>query len=250
MAPPSALPFAKKVIAITGAARGIGLAIARYLAERGANLALADVEREQLEASVKDLQRDFPDSQITSTVVNVCSSSEVDSWITSTVSTFGELYGAVNNAGIMGKWGNIDAIEDQDWDRLMNINVGGVMRCLRAELKVLVEGGSIVNTSSVAGLKASVMLAPYVTSKHAVIGLTKCAALEAAGRRIRVNAVCPGPIETPMLVEVMKGPALPGPPLARAGKPEEIAAMVGYLLGPESLYTTGACIPVDGGFAC
>ncbi|KAF2813548.1 3-oxoacyl-reductase [Mytilinidion resinicola] len=250
MSPAVALPFAKKAIAITGAARGIGFAIARYLAERGANLALADVEREQLEASVKGLRHDFPDSKITSTVVNVCSSKEVDSWINDTVATFGELNGAVNNAGIMGKWGNIDTIEDEDWDRLMNINVGGVMRCIRAELKVLTEGGSIVNTSSVAGLKASIALAPYVTSKHAVIGLTKCAALEAAGKRIRVNAVCPGPIETPMLVEVMKGPPLPGPPIARAGKPEEVAALVGYLLGPESLYTTGACIPVDGGFVC
>ncbi|OCK78136.1 3-oxoacyl-reductase [Lepidopterella palustris CBS 459.81] len=240
-------PFAHKTIAITGAAQGIGLAIAHYLASRGANLALSDIKRSELEAAHQSLSQAFPDIIITSTVVDVSSTPSINAWIASTLSTFGAFSGAVNNAGILGPWVNITDIKDEDWERVQRVNVGGVMRCLRAELGVIEEGGSIVNLSSVAGLKGCPGLSPYVTSKHAIIGLTKCAAMEAGRRGVRVNAVCPGSIETPMLVEVEAGLKLPPGPLGRGGTPEEVASMVGYLLGPESVYMSGCAIPIDGG---
>jgi len=255
MSAPNPLIFANKTIAITGAARGIGLAVARYVAARGANLALADIESSELTSSSESLQRDFPAIRLTITVVDVRSSEAVDKWFADTLATFGELHGAVNNAGVLGKFGVIGTIKDDDWERVMSINVNGVMRCLRAELPIIQEGGSIVNMSSLAGLKGGPGLGPYCTSKHAVIGLTKVAAAEAGARRVRVNAVCPGSIETLMLDEVAAGAAsmggkIPSAPIARFGRPEEVAALVGYLLGPESAYTSGACIPVDGGSTC
>ncbi|ORX97052.1 short chain dehydrogenase/ reductase [Clohesyomyces aquaticus] len=243
--------FLNKVFTVTGAAQGIGLAVARYLAARGANLALADVKRQELELAVEKINKDFPDNEVTSTVVDVSNTHAVDSWFAETMSTFGKLDGAVNNAGILGTFAKITEIKDEDWQRVERVNVGGTMRCLRAELKIMEEGGSIVNLSSVAGLIGFPGLTPYVASKHAVIGLTRCAAKEAGPRNIRVNAICPGPIETPMLDEVYVGTELPKGPIARDGKPEEIAALVGYLLGEESKYTSGACVPVDGAcFAC
>ncbi|KAF2463390.1 3-oxoacyl-reductase [Lindgomyces ingoldianus] len=243
--------FANRVIAVTGAAQGIGLAVARYLAARGANLALADVKRKELETAHEQMSKDFPNVETTTTVVDVSNTHSVNEWIAETKQTFGKLDGAVNNAGILGKWAKITDLKDEDWQRVQQVNVGGTMRCLRAELKIIEEGGSIVNLSSVAGLTGFPGLSPYVVSKHAVIGLTRCAAKEAGPRNIRVNAICPGPIETPMLDEVYAGTALPKPPIARDGNPEEIASLVGYLLGSESKYTSGACIPVDGaGYAC
>ncbi|KAF2256488.1 NAD(P)-binding protein [Trematosphaeria pertusa] len=244
-------PFATKAILVTGAAQGIGLAIARYLARRGANLALADRKKAELESASAAIAKENPDVKIMSRAVDVSNTHEVNAFVADTVRTFGKLNGAVNNAGILGKWGNIEDIKDEDWQRVQQINLGGVMRCLRAELGVIEEGGSIVNMSSVAGLIGFPGLSPYVCSKHAVIGLTKCAAKEAGARNVRVNAVCPGPIVTPMLDEVYHGTTLPTPPIARDGQPEEIASVVGYLLGDESKYTSGVCIPVDGaGYAC
>ncbi|KAF1966108.1 NAD(P)-binding protein [Bimuria novae-zelandiae CBS 107.79] len=231
----SPTPFKDKVILITGAARGIGLATSHYLALRGATLVLVDVKQSELDAASAELKSKYPDLQFHCAVVDVANTDAVEGLVADTVKRFGKLSGA-----------------DKDFERVIGINAGGVMKCMRAELRVMEDGASIVNTASVAGLVAYPGLQAYVASKHAVVGLTKAIAKEVGGRGIRVNAVCPGAVDTPMLKEQpQEANNLPPPPIARMGKPEEIAAVVAYLLGDESKYTTGACIPVDGGgFAC
>ncbi|KAF2734812.1 NAD(P)-binding protein [Polyplosphaeria fusca] len=248
----SPTPFAGQVILVTGAASGIGLATARYLAARGATLALADIKDTELTDAATGIQNDFPDAKLSFNTLDIASTESVDKFVTDIIQRFGKLNGAVNNAGVMGPLGPITELKDDDAQRVIDVNVGGTLRCLRAELRVIEEGGSIVNIASVAGLIAYPGLAAYVASKHAVAGLTKCAAKESGARNIRVNAVCPGAIDTPMLNEQRSEKAsLPPPPIARLGRPEEIAAMIGYLLGSESGYTSGACLPVDGaGWVC
>lgn len=184
-------PFANKVFLVTGAAQGIGLAVSKYLAARGASLALADVKDQELNSAATSIAKEWPDVKIKHTVVDVSDTRAVDAFVADTVKDFGKLSGAVNNAGIIGKLGPIVELKDEDWQRVQQVNVGGIMRCLRAELKVIEEGGSIVNMASVAGLIGFPGLTPYVCSKHAIIGLTKCAAKEAGARNVRVNAICP-----------------------------------------------------------
>jgi NAD(P)-dependent dehydrogenase (short-subunit alcohol dehydrogenase family) len=189
-------------------------------------------------------------------VVDVSKSSEVDEWIRSTKDTFGRIDGAVNNAGIIGAMKPISQLTDDEFAKVLNINLVGVFNCLRAELNTIETGGSIVNTSSIAGLVGVAGAGAYVTSKHGIIGLTRSAAREATEKGVRVNAVCPGLVHTPMLDEIHDvtgggfSPADVPQAIKREGKPEEIAALFAYLLGDESKFTTGTAIPVDGGWTC
>ncbi|KAL2041473.1 hypothetical protein N7G274_005855 [Stereocaulon virgatum] len=243
-----------KAIAITGAASGIGLATAHLLASRGASLSLADIQSDALLAAVSSIKSFHPKARIYHKTINVASAPEVSTWLDETLTHLGALHGAANVAGILGTVGvkKISEMEDGDWDTVMDINLKGVFNCLRAELQRIEEGGSIVNAASASGLKGHSRAGAYCASKHGVIGLTRSAALEEGERRIRVNCIAPGPIDTPMIRNVVTSsvPSEDGMMLAmdRRGTPEEVAKLIAFLLSDESTYTTGSCYGIDGGY--
>ncbi|KAJ3541399.1 hypothetical protein NM208_g4629 [Fusarium decemcellulare] len=259
-----------KVIAITGAGQGIALATARVLASRGASVSLADNNRATLEEVEKEFkQKDWP---VLITALDVRNGQQVNDWIASTVEKFGRLDGAANVAGVIGKQlgrALVADIEDDDWELVMGINVTGTgsttltfdtltnpaaqgtMNCLRAQLRHIVDGGSIVNIASNLGTRGETRSSAYATSKHAVIGLTRCAARDYGSRGIRVNTVAPGPTKTPLFDGVVQGnPPPPASVLGKFAKPEEIAYSIAWLLGPESTHATGELFRIDGGEFC
>ena len=187
--------FDGKVICITGGASGIGLETSKMLASRGAKVAMSDVQESALIAAVSSIKK--AGGQATGTVVNVRDRKAVESWISSTVSTYGKLDGAVNLAGVIGKQigvANVEDIDDDEWDFILGVNMNGVLNCMRAEIKEMTKagnGGSIVNAASIAGITGMPKNGAYIASKHAVIGLTKAAASECGLRNIRVNAIAP-----------------------------------------------------------
>ncbi|KAI9148977.1 3-oxoacyl-acyl-carrier- reductase [Paramyrothecium foliicola] len=254
----STQPFAGKVIAITGAGSGIGRATAIYLAQRGASLAISDVNNDTVDAVAAAILAQIPGTRIITSTVDVSKADQVKSWIQETIDEFGKLDGAANIAGTGGSREPIylDAQTDDGWNFVLDINLSGTMYCLREELRALSEGGSIVNTSSVLGLRSSPLPGggPYVTSKHGVLGLTRTIAREYGHKNIRVNCVNPGAIATPMMgsYDGQENP-LPEyiqPPIARWGTPEEVAQLIGFLLGDESRYISGTSIVIDGGLLC
>jgi NAD(P)-dependent dehydrogenase (short-subunit alcohol dehydrogenase family) len=189
----SQYPFAGKVIAVTGAASGIGLVTARYLAQRGASLSLADIQENELleaEASIKSLLS--PNARILTNIVDIQNNSQVEEWIQKTMTEFRKLDGAANLAGVFIEPATgIKGLNDKLWDFILGVNLTGMMYCLRAQMKVISKGGSIVTASSVAGLVGSAQYPAYTTSKHGVIGLTKCAAREMGEEEVRVNCIVP-----------------------------------------------------------
>ena len=187
--------FEGKVVAITGGASGIGLETSKMLASRGAKVAMSDVQESSLNLAVKSIKESG--GEATGTVVNVRDRKAVESWISSTVSKYGKLDGAVNLAGVIGKQigvANVEDIDDDEWDFILGVNMNGVLNCMRAEIREMTKsgnGGSIVNAASIAGITGMQKNGAYIASKHAVIGLTKAAASECGLRNIRVNAIAP-----------------------------------------------------------
>lgn len=186
-----------KVIVITGGASGIGLATARICAERGARLAISDIQADLLESSVAGLKKEFPTADIIGTQVDVTNSKSVDSWIKATVAHFRRLDGAANIAGVerakkaADVFCDLDSLGDEEWDFVIKVNLTGVFYCVRAQLQAMERGASIVNCASLAGLMGRPGIGAYSVSKHGVIGLTRTAAKEVGGKGIRVNAVAP-----------------------------------------------------------
>ncbi|KAI0153360.1 3-oxoacyl-reductase [Pestalotiopsis sp. NC0098] len=253
--------FAGKVIALTGAASGIGLATAHILASRGAQLSLADVQEEALQKAKADIEQRHPGAEVMTAAVDVRRHEQVDAWTAATVERFGRLDGAANLAGVIPPSIGLAPLARQDlaeWDFVMGVNSTGVMHCLRAQLAAMADGGSVVNASSIAGTTGRANNASYSASKHAVLGLTRAAAKEVGVRGIRVNAICPGTIETPMLKKsrdiaggtVGDHPDMANVALKRIGRPGEVANLVVFLLSDESTYISGADISVDGGWRC
>lgn len=176
-------------MAITGAASGIALALTKQLAQKGAKLALADVQEDALNKLVTELQSQGVD--VVGTVVNVTSSDVVDKWIASTVQYFGKLDAAANIAGIELGFNNVADLSNEIWDKMIAVNLTGLMYCVRAQIRVMQSGASIVNASSLSGITGRPGLGAYVCSKHGVVGLTKTVAKEVGSKGIRVNAVAP-----------------------------------------------------------
>jgi NAD(P)-dependent dehydrogenase (short-subunit alcohol dehydrogenase family) len=181
-----------KVISITGAASGIGLATAKLLATKGARLSLADAQEKPLQALADELEKSG--YEIFSKVLDVRKRADVEQWVQNTVQKFGKLDGSVTIAGVAGKGVLIDRIQeiqDEDWDWVFDVNIKGTLNCLRAQIPNFNDGGSIVTIASVAGLTGMQKSAAYVASKHAVVGLSRVATVELGDRNIRVNCICP-----------------------------------------------------------
>ena len=189
--------FEGRVYTVTGAGSGIGLAIARLLAKRGATVSISDVNEANLEKALESLPGG-KDKHM-SAVVDVRNSSDVNKWVADTVSKFGQLDGAANIAGIGPRSKAIRDLTDDDWKNVNEINAQGMFFSIRAVLKNMKNGGAIVNAGSVAGLGGSGGSVEYISSKHACVGMTKAVAREERASQIRVNAIAPGAIDTPLL---------------------------------------------------
>ena len=244
----------RKVAIVTGASAGIGRATARALAREGARVVVADVGVEGGQETVDLITGNGGSAIFVRT--DVAQSADVKAMIQRAIEEFGGVDLAFNNAGIEGVQAAAADFADQDWNRVLAINLTGVWLCMKYEIPEMLKrgGGAIVNCSSVAGLVGFPGIAPYVASKHGVVGLTKTAALDYATADIRINAICPGVIDTEMIhrfthdspqaEEQMADMA----PVQRMGRPEEIAEAVVWLLSDASSFTTGQAIAVDGGF--
>jgi len=243
-----------KVIAITGGASGIGLSLAKLLSSRGAILSLADIQQGALDAAAKSIEE--AGGKVLTSVIDVSKSQEVNKWIEKTVKELGRLDGAANLAGVIGKESGKKEMKDntdEEYDRIFDVNVRGVFNCLRAELRVMKDGASIVNAASVAGKTGMPKSSLYSASKHAVIGLTRSACKEAGQHNIRVNAIAPGIIQTPMVEEIEKAQGFPIDNriqvLARHADPKEMATVIAFLLSDESSFVTGAIWSADAGWS-
>jgi NAD(P)-dependent dehydrogenase (short-subunit alcohol dehydrogenase family) len=246
--------FAGLVAVVTGGSSGMGLATAEAFAEAGAGVVLADVNEDALGAATDDMT--LAGRRALGVLCDVSQEDQVAAMVDRTVAAFGRLDMAFNNAGIQAP--PPDAAEEagETFDRVSAINLRGVWACMKHELRQMRTQGSgaIVNCSSLGGLVGLSGRAAYHASKHGVIGLTRSAALEYAPRGIRVNAVCPGTIETPMVTDMIaKGElsvpdAVANQPIGRLGRADEIAGAVLWLCSPGASLVVGVALPVDGGY--
>ena len=246
--------FTGQVALVTGASSGMGLATAWAFAEAGAAVVLADIEEEALESATDDLKA--AGHQALGVTCDVSDEAQAAAMVDRTVNTFGRLDMAFNNAGIQAP--PVDAADEtsEQFDRVNDVNLRGVWACMKHELRQMREQGSgaIVNCSSLGGLVGLPGRAAYHASKHGVIGLTRSAALEYAPRGVRINAICPGTIKTPMVDDMItKGEldleeATRNQPIGRLGQAEEIAASVLWLSSPGASFVVGVALPVDGGY--
>jgi NAD(P)-dependent dehydrogenase (short-subunit alcohol dehydrogenase family) len=246
--------FTGQVALVTGASSGMGLATAQAFAEAGAAVVLADINEQALRAATEGLRASG--HQVLGVTCDVTDEDQVAAMVDQTVAAFGRLDMAFNNAGIQAP--PTDAADElgDTFDSVNAVNLRGVWACMKHELRHMREQGSgaIVNCSSLGGLVGLPGRAAYHASKHAVIGLTSSAALEYAPRGIRINAICPGTFETPMVAamiasgELDPAQALANQPIGRLGRADEIASTVLWLCSPGSSFVLGVALPVDGGY--
>jgi NAD(P)-dependent dehydrogenase (short-subunit alcohol dehydrogenase family) len=242
-----------RIAIVTGAGSGIGRACALAFAREGARVALVGRRRERLEA----VAREIGDAALV-VAGDVSKSEDVGRIVDQTVSHFGGINVLLNNAGVL-HIGTVEQVTEQQWDETFNINVRGLWLLSRGVLPAMRKagGGSIINMASVLGINGAANRASYAPSKGAVVLLTKCMAIDHAPDKIRVNAICPGFVETDLTAAVIK--RAPNPeavraerikvhPIGRLGKPEDISGFAVYLASEESSWVTGAAFPVDGGY--
>ena len=245
-----------KVIIVTGAGSGIGRATSRILAKSGARVIVADMS----ETGAKETEAlILEDKGVARAVrVDVTIEAEVKAMVDFATETFGRLDGAFNNAGIMMHSKLPDELEVSEWNKVLNVNLNGLYYCLKYEIAAMrrTGGGAIVNTSSVTGVVGIPYGIEYVTSKHGVLGATRGAACDAAVTGVRVNAVLPGSINTPMTAAAANNPEfadimqaiLERHTVGRLGEPEDVGYAVKWLLSDEASFINGAALPVDGGY--
>ena len=249
------ISFESQVALVTGAASGIGLATAKAFAQSGASVALADWNEKAVRSAAEELAGQG--HKTLAIRCDVADDAQVEAMMDQTVAAFGRLDAAYNNAGVQNELAEAADQTREDFDRVVGINLRGVWSCMKFELRQMRKQGSgtIVNCSSLGGLVGSPERGIYHAAKHGVLGFTKSAALEYAARGIRINAICPGLIQTPMsdqMVAAGQGEALKemekSIPMGRVGRPEEIANAVLWLCSDAASYVTGQSISVDGGF--
>ncbi|MBT6275997.1 MAG: glucose 1-dehydrogenase [Chromatiales bacterium] len=242
-----------KVALVTGAGSGIGRATASILAREGARVAVADINLEGIEETAQTI-RDAGGEAV-AFPCDVTDEASVKQLIANVVETFGALHCAHNNAGVEGEYARTAETTEANFDFTYSVNLKGVFFCMKAEIQHMQAhgGGAIVNTASVAGIEGVRNMPAYVASKHACLGLTRTAALEYGSRGIRINAVCPGPIRTPMVEKILaanpraEAPMLQSIPMRRIGEPEDIAEAVAWLCSERSAFVNGHGLVVDGG---
>lgn len=244
--------FTGRTVLITGGSTGIGRASAIAFAEAGALVAIGSRDAEAGAALTHEIERSG--GRAFHRKVNVSQNDEVRDFVEATVARYGQLDIAFNNAGTLPPTGALAEQSDDDWDRTISVDLAGVFYSLRHEIRAMLRhgGGSIINTSSVAGLIADPGMSPYVAAKHGVIGLTKAAALDYATRGIRVNAIAPGLVRTGMIDEWMNDPEMRATvmsysPQQRVSESEEVARLVLFLASDMSPFINGAVYTIDGG---
>lgn len=246
--------FEGKVALVTGASAGIGLATAKAFAEAGARVVLAAHDKDKLEEAASTLSQ--AGHEVLAITCDVADEAQVKAMVERTVKRFGRLDAAYNNAGIQSPVAETADADGEEFDRVLAVNLRGLWSCMKYELIQMRQQGSgaIVNCSSMGGLIGIAGRGAYHASKHGVIGLTKSAALEYAARGIRINAVCPGIIETPMVSRMLKTEPeamdilMKDQPIGRLGRPEEIASAVLWLCSPGASFVIGHALAVDGGY--
>ena len=248
------LTLAGKSAIVTGGGSGIGRAAAIVLAREGARVMIGDVSAPDAVETVRMIRENRGEADCIK--CDVARAADADALVAAAVSKFGRLDCAFNNAGIAGAQRKTADYPEDEWDRIMAINLKGVWLCMRAEIRQFLaqkSRGAIVNTASAAGLVASHSMPAYTAAKHGVVGLTKCAAIEYARASIRINDVCPGVVDTPLVAHMIaEQPKLAGrldqvEPVGRKARAEEIAEAVAWLLTDAASFVTGASISVDGG---
>lgn len=247
------LDFRGQRVLITGAGSGFGALLAQQLADRGATLLLGDIQAAPLEELVEKLRK--RGVAVQAQLCDVASEAQVRALVRQAEQSFGGLDMAVNNAGIAHPFTALEQLDEATFDRQMAVNVKGVLFGMKYQIPLMQQqgGGAILNVSSMAGIGGAPKLAAYAAAKHAVVGLTRTAAVEQARRNIRINALCPYYSHTPMVDDggladdSTQAMLASGSPMKRLGRPEEIVAVMLMLLSPANTYMTGQTVAVDGG---